>query len=67
MLQQPPPLFVQPKDLLRLELVKHPNSVYHKYQFIKDTLGKAKHQLITVKEMAIWLDVPETDIIQRIQ
>jgi hypothetical protein len=60
------PLYVYPKDLLRISNITHPNSVYHKYKEIKESLGKLAHQYITVKEMANWLGIAENDIIERI-
>lgn len=66
-MQQPPPLFVQPTQLMFFFNISHSSYAYKKYKELKKILGKKEHQLITVKELADWLDIPEIEVLNRIK
>jgi hypothetical protein len=65
--QDPALIFLFPKDILRvLTHINTYNGAWKHYQAIKDSLGKQKHQRITVQEFANWEGLSAASILQQL-
>lgn len=67
-LHKHPPLFLLPKHLLLIDnkLTSYMGAL-HRYNSMRKNLGKGRHQFITIKEYCYYADVPEEEVLKRIQ